>query len=461
MSTPLTDEHIKWRRRVFIATWLSYVGFYFCRKPFSAAKSAIGAQNGWDTETLGNIWAAYLIAYSIGAFLASRVGTWLGPRKNLLIGMALSVIVTLIMGIAPSWQLMAGLVFVNGLAQATGWSGNVGTMANWFHKHERGRVMGAWSTNFTTGSLLSGFVMAALLGSVPATIAPWEHCFYVGACVLGVVWIQFYFLQRNKPEDLGLAPVDDPVTAVDESKLVEPSGPLTLSREAWTNLLLVAGFYFFAKFIRYAVWSWSAYFLERTYELKGDAANQYATIFDICGLAGVYMTGYLSDRFFKSRRAGVSLIFMIGMMAVTGLLVLFGGTSVTVFTILLGGVGFFLYGPDALLSGAGAMDIGSRRAAVFATGVIAGFGAMGPVVQELVIARMYDGKTYFAFEPERWLTWLDSLPQYHYWFTGQGVFMKLEANLGPVFQLLFGSATLAALFCAALVMRNRAGGKGI
>ena len=43
--------------------------------------------------------------------------------------------------------------------------------------------------------------------------------------------------------------------------------------------------------------------------------------------------------------------------------------------ILLGGVGFFLYGPDALLSGAGAMDIGSRRAAVFATGVIAGFGA--------------------------------------------------------------------------------------
>lgn len=427
MATPLTAAHRSWRTRVFVATWLSYVGFYFCRKPFSAAKSAIGAQNHWDSVTLGNIWAAYLIAYSIGAFLASRVGTLLGPRRNLLIGMGLSVVVTVAMGIAPSWQVMAGLVFVNGLAQATGWSGNVGTMANWFHKHERGRVMGVWTTNFTTGSLLSGFAMAFILGSASPTTAPWQMCFYIGACVLGAVWIQFYFLQRDKPEDVGLAPVDDPVTAVDESTIPDETGPIRLSREAWTNLLLIAGFYFCAKFIRYAIWSWSAYFLERTYELTGDAANQYATLFDLCGIAGVYATGWASDRFFQSKRAGVSLIFVIGMMMVTLLLILFGGTSVAVFTALLGGVGFFLYGPDALLSGAGAMDIGSRRSAVFATGVIAGFGALGPIVQELVIARMYDAK----------------------------------GDLGPVFVLLFGSATLAAVFCAMLVIRNRRGGKGI
>jgi sugar phosphate permease len=424
MSTPLTPKHVMWRRRVFAATWLSYVGFYFCRKPFSAAKSAIGAQMGWETATLGNIWAAYLVAYSIGAFIASRVGTWLGPRKNLLIGMGLSVIVTLCMGFAPDWPVMAGLVAVNGLAQATGWSGNVGTMANWFHKHERGKVMGAWSTNFTTGSLLSGFAMAAVLGSAHKSVAPWQYCFYLGSSVLAVIWMQFYFLQRNKPEDVGLEAIDDPATPEDESKANES---IKLSREAWTNLLLIAGFYFFAKFIRYAVWSWSAFFLERTYGLKGDAANQYSTIFDVCGLVGVFATGYLSDKYFKSKRAGVSLLFMLAMMGATGMLVLFGNSGVGVFTILLGAVGFTLYGPDALLSGAGSMDVGNRRTAVFTTGVIAGFGAMGPIVQELVIARMYDSKA---------------------------------GDLGPVFQLLFGSATLAAVFCGVLVLRNRRG-KGI
>jgi OPA family sugar phosphate sensor protein UhpC-like MFS transporter len=424
--TPLTREHRTWRVKVFVATWLSYVGFYFCRKPFSVAKDAIEVQNGWQQAvTVGNIWAAYLIAYAIGQLLASRVGTLLGPRKNLLIGMALSVTVTLAMGITMSPWVMGGLVAVNGLAQATGWSGNVGTMASWFHKHERGRVMGIWSTNFTVGSLAAGLGLAQILGDHDARTQPWAVCFYVGAAVLAVVWVGFLFLQRDKPENVGLSPIDDPVTTIDESKQVEPA-KLTLTREQWTNILLIGGFYFFAKLIRYTIWSWSAYFLGKNYGLSGGQAATYSIVFDVGGLPGVLITGWLSDRFFKSRRAGVALIMMIGMSVMTGLLVLFGGQSVAVFSILLFAVGFFLYGPDALLSGAGAMDIGSRKVAVYATATIATFGAVGPVVQEVIIPRIYNPK-----------------------------------DLSLIFVMLFVSSILGALFCFLLVLRNRKGGKGI
>ncbi len=426
MATPLTAAHRSWRTRVFIATWLSYVGFYFCRKPFSLAKDAIEVQNGWEKAiTVGNIWAAYLIAYAIGQFLASRVGTWLGPRRNLLIGMALSVLVTVAMGVTLSPWVMGGLVFVNGIAQATGWSGNVGTMASWFHKHERGRVMGVWSTNFTVGSLAAGFAMGEVLGDQKAAFQPWQWCFYTGAIVLAFVWIQFYFLQRNRPEDVGLMPIDDPVTEVDESKI---SGPQTtkLPREAWTNIFILGGFYFFSKLIRYAMWSWSAYFLANNYHLSGKSAANYSILFDACGLPGVFLTGWLSDRYFKSRRAGISLIMLIGMTIVSGLLMLFGDHSVTVFAVLLGAVGFFLYGPDALLTGAGAIDVGGRNAAVFATGTIAIFGALGPVVQEVVIPRLYNPK-----------------------------------DLTVIFSVLFASAIAATFFCGLLVWRNRRGGKGI
>lgn len=240
---------------MFATTWLSYVGFYFCRAPFSKAKGAIGTATGWDAATLGNIWAAYLVTYALGQFLASRMGPKLGPRRNVLLGMALSVTVTLAMGVTLTWQVMTGLVAINGLAQATGWSGNVGTMASWFHKHERGRVMGVWSTNFTVGALTSGWVMALVLD-----LASWQ------------------------------------------------------------------------------------------------------------------------------------------------------------------------FGPDALLTGAGAMDIGSRRLATFAAATISGFGSLGAVVQELLISRMYNPK---------------------------------QDGLGPIFAMLFGSAALAAMFCGALVWRNRRGGKGI
>jgi sugar phosphate permease len=52
---------------------------------------------------------------------------------------------------------------------------------------------------------------------------------------------------------------------------------------------------------------------------------------------------------------------------------------------LLGLIGFTAMGPDSLLSGACAMEVGSRRQAVVAAGVINGFGSIGPILQEPVI----------------------------------------------------------------------------
>jgi sugar phosphate permease len=407
MTTPLSGAHRTWRTRIFVTTWLSYVGFYFCRAPFSKAKGAIGDAAHWDAATLGNVWATYLIAYAVGQFLASRMGPRLGPRTNVLLGMAISVA-------------------VNGLAQATGWSGNVGTMASWFHKRERGKVMGVWSTNFTVGAITSGLVMAAVLGMHPVLgVAPFQWCFFVGAGVLGLIWIQFYILQRNRPEDLGLVPVEDPV---DDLAAPAAPDPARLSRQAWINLLLVGGFYFFAKFIRYGLWSWASYFLRNNYHVSDSKAALYSTVFDVVGVTGIVATGWLSDRYFRSRRGEISLIMMLGMVVATALLMTFGGTSVAVFVGLLGAVGFTLFGPDALLTGAGAMDIGTRRLATFAAATISGIGSMGAVVQELLISRMYDPK---------------------------------HDGLVPIFAMLFGSAAAAALFCGALVWRNRRGGRGI
>jgi sugar phosphate permease len=439
LAAPLTPEHHKWRIRIFATTWLSYVAFYFCRKPFPLAKSAMQKETDWTTTDLGNLWATYLIAYALGQFLASDLGMRLGARRNVLLGMILSLLVTLAMGVTLSLPVLFGLLVINGLAQATGWSGNVGTMANWFHKHERGKVMGVWSTNFTIGSITSGLVMAAVLqwhslpdlGFRPSTVAadaaPWRWCFYIGALVMMLVVLQYYALQRTRPEDVGLAPVDDPAAPAAPDGEAAPDAP-RLSRDAWMNLLLVGGFYFFAKIVRYAIWSWSAYLLNRNYGMTDSQAAGYSIVFDLCGIPGVYLTGYLSDRFFGSRRAGVSLAMMLGMTAATGLLILFGDAGVEIFIVLLGLVGFTLYGPDALLTGAGSMDIGGRRAAVYTTAMISGLGSLGPVVQEVVISRLYDSKS---------------------------------GDLAPIFVLLFGSAAAATLFCAALVWRNRRGGRGI
>jgi sugar phosphate permease len=421
--TPITREQRAWRIRIFIATWLSYVGFYFCRRHISVAKKPLEVAAGWDTATSSRVYATYLVAYALGQFLASAMGPKLGMRKNVLIGMGASIAVSLVMGVTLSAPLMAGLLFINGLAQATGWSGNVGTMAGWFHKHERGRIMGMWSTNFTTGAIAAGFAMSAVVQT------NFRYTFFLGAAVLGLIWLQFYALQRNKPEDVGLPPVDDPKTAVDEGRVIEApmEGFMGLSNRAWSNLLLVGGFYFCAKFVRYAVWSWAPYFMESAYGKSTSDAGLWAILFDLCGLPGIYLTGWASDKFFQSRRSEVAFVMCLAMTGAATWLYYSAGASFPVFIVAMAVTGFTLYGPDALLSGAGAIDIGGRYRATFAAAVISGFGSIGPVVQELVIGKLY----------------------------------VKGGSLAPVFGVLLASCAMSAVFCAALVWRNKRGGSGI
>ena len=143
-----------------------------------------------------------------------------------------------------------------------------------------------------------------------------------------------------------------------------------------------------------------------------------STYFDLFGIAGVIICGFISDKLLKSRRTGVSIIFLIGMFFSCYLLYSVGQDSLKVFAVSISLIGFFLYGPDALMTGAAAQDIGNERGATLSAGIINGLGAFGAVTQELIIGEMYDSNS---------------------------------EDIGSIFMLLVGSAAAAA-FCL-LVLR--------
>lgn len=404
----------QWRLRVFVATWLCYAGYYFCRRPFYVLKSQLADDLGFTTSTLGVIGAIYLVSYAVAQFAAGALGNRFGPRLMLLTGMAVSMAANIGFGVASSSAAFFLLMAVNGAAQATGWSAGVGTMACWFNRQERGRVMGVWATNFQAGGVAANLATSFLVGHTD-----WRTALFASVAVLGAVWLVVLTNQRNRPEDLGLPTVRDHGEAP-----VADDGTLGWTRDATINVTLVGVYYFFLKLIRYALWSWVPFVLARNYHLEGSDAGYISTLFDVCGIPGVIVTGWLSDRVFKARRAGISLLMTLAMTASCLLLYSAGQVSVSVFGVAIALIGFTLYGPDALLTGAGAMDIGSRRAATLAAGIISGIGSCGPVVQELVIARMLDTK---------------------------------GGDLAPVFLLLLGSAVAASATLAVVVVRNRLG----
>jgi len=416
-----TPEMVSWRRRIFASTWLCYVGLYFCRKPFFIAKKDLGDAMAFSATDLGLIGSAYLIAYAIGQFVAGSAGTRFGSRKLLLAGMAASLGANIVFGLANSLNAFIIFMVINGLAQATGWAGTVSTMANWFRRAERGTVMGFWATCFQVGGVLANGLAAYALGQWG-----YQYSFFAGSCVLFVIILFFVFNQRNEPEDVGLS-LDDPDAGDDEDRPVSASGNwmerIGWNRTVLNTVLLVGGFYFFVKFIRYALWSWVPYFLSKNYDLRGDDAGYISTLFDLFGIAGCIAAGYLSDKYFNGRRAKISFYFLIGMGGACVLMYTLGQVTLTLFALSIALVGFTLYGPDALMTGAAAQDIGGRGTAL-AAGIINGMGSIGAVVQEFVISRMYDSS---------------------------------GGDLGPVFGLLVGASLGAIISLGFVLWRNRAG----
>jgi MFS transporter, OPA family, sugar phosphate sensor protein UhpC len=374
-----------WQIRIFIATWLSYAGYYFCRKPFYVVKADMAVALGLTTLQLAHLGTAYLAAYAVGQFSSAYFGRKLGPKLLLVAGMAISIASNFVFGITNSYGTVMLFLAVNGLAQGTGWPGCIGSLAYWFRREQRGSVLGVWSTCYQVGSLVATGFAAYLLGR-----AGWRWSFFGSAMVLLAIWAIVLFLHPNRPDKVGLPPLgEDGEEEKPRAEACEETEGLGWSRDVVINILIMGVIYFAIKFLRYALWSWAPFFLRQNFGLAGDRAGYLSTVFELCGFAGVIVSGWASDKFFGGRRAFLSFAMLTMMTFSFVLMATLGATSVFFFTLSMGLAGSMLFGPDALLSGVGAIDVGSKRGALAAAGIINGMGSIGPIFQEEIIGWMY------------------------------------------------------------------------
>ena len=108
MTSSMSPELRAWRYRVFAATWLSYVGYYFCRQPFYVAKATLGKTYRWDAAQLGLLGTFYLFSYMVGQFAAGWTGNRTGARVLLLGGMAVSACANFAFGLTTSFVIPVG-----------------------------------------------------------------------------------------------------------------------------------------------------------------------------------------------------------------------------------------------------------------------------------------------------------------------------------------------------------------
>ncbi len=382
---PLTKEQQIWRWKILINTYTAYIGYYLTRKIFTICKTTIAKDMGWELGDTAYIWASFLVAYALGQFLNSYLGRKWGPRIILLVGLGVSIVCNTLFGLMNSFPLFIAFMFINGLAQASGWPGCIGGISRWLRGSERGSVMGIWTTNHIVGNIIYKSLGGLLLGTWG-----WRWAFFGMSFITLFVWALVLIWQKDKPEDVGLEPIVDENEDYGKAIEASQSDHIPFSeyvKVALNPLIFIMGIaYFSVKFLRYALDSWLPSFLNIN-GLSPDMASYYSMIFDITGVVGTIFAGYILDRWFKGNWAGVCLFCGLGTI-VGYLAVIYAGTNPYTVALCFGIVGFMLYGPDSLLTGAAAIAVAGKANGVAVTGIVNGIGSVGPVIQELVIGNI-------------------------------------------------------------------------
>jgi OPA family glycerol-3-phosphate transporter-like MFS transporter len=120
---------------------------------------------------------------------------------------------------------------------------------------------------------------------------------------------------------------------------------------------------------------------------KADNTAYILTLFPIAGFLGTLAGGYVSDRFFNSRRAPICAIMFLGL-GLSMILFMFSTHSLFYMMLSVGLTGFMLYGPDFLVSGISVMDFGSKEHASTAAGFVNGVGAIGAALTGIIAGGM-------------------------------------------------------------------------
>ncbi|MBP90739.1 MAG: hypothetical protein CMJ64_29180 [Planctomycetaceae bacterium] len=388
--------------------WFAYGAFYFCRTNISAAvpglrESVDAGGLGLTATEISYILGATKIAYATGQLLNGQLSEQFAPRKMLAIGMLSTAVLNVLFGWGTALYFLIFIWACNGYSQSLGWTPCVRVLANWFPVHRRGKVMGFVGTGYQATA-----VATFVVSGYAAQTFGWRGALWVPAGIMvAAAAIMLLFLREHPPTQEDVAGHDDeskPVKAAlknDPRNSVSENFLLTLSNPKLWMLGISLGL---LNACRYGFLDWGLTHLKEVQETGvGKAALKYAVL-PLGAVAGSYLAGWATDRFFGSRRAPVTCILLVALALLSFAYDTVARTSVPATMVLLVCIGFCIYGPQVLLVGTAPADLARRGTSAAAAGFVNCMGYVGAASGDY-----FTGRTLDAYGWERaiflWAAW--------------------------------------------------------
>jgi OPA family glycerol-3-phosphate transporter-like MFS transporter len=389
---------------------LLYAMFYMCRYNFRFAGPGMREEFGFGAQQIADLAAWFSLAYGTGQLINGLICDRIGGRGSMLIGAVGTILINLVIGfssLTSSFTVFAALWMMNGYIQAAGTPGMVKINAAWFNREERGVFAGIFGFMIQSGQvmisklapvLLAGFTIGAFV------VAPgsWRILFIIPPIFVALVTVLLYFFGAQSPDEAGY-----PGTIHDD--VDNSSGTTVPVKEAFKFVFSNPLVWFYAVAygctgaVRHSSDQLSILYFEDVlhFNMKTnipDIAVNTLALIPLVAVAGSVLSGWVSDRFFRGHRYPVAMVlyFMESVVIATAAVVLaLGMVGPTTGGILLGCLFLVLIAITAnsthsIVGAAAPMDIGGKKMAGFASGVIDSFQYYGSALSLFITGRVLD-----------------------------------------------------------------------
>lgn len=436
-----------WQWRTIIGTMIGYSIFYLVRKNFSFAIPGLTVEYEITKATFGAILAIASFIYGVSKLINGFLADRLNGRWHLVTGLSVSAFVNLIFGAgamicAYLTGVSNGTVFVNALVllfailyvinnafQGCGFPPCNRLITHWVPPQELATKMSIWNTSHSVGAfiaaILCGYIMGhtgtdmsadpemrarvientknitegmdpaaaqAYVDNALLNIGAWHWAFWIPAfiAILGVIFI--IVTLRDTPKSVGLPELEGTTTVEVKSEEEKKDFRQFIIKKVILNpiIWILSLSVFFVYVVRLAVLDWGPSFLQESRGLSPALSAWTVAIFEAFGVVGMIVAGVVSDKLFHGRAQRTCVLCMVGVILFLILFcVLPQDTNPVILMMVLACIGFFLYGPQALI-GVIASNQVTRRGASSANGIIGFVAYLSPLVSGLVFGHIAD-----------------------------------------------------------------------
>ena len=417
-----------------------YAAYYMCRYNFRFATPGMQAEFGFTTTQIADMLAIWSLTYGTGQLVNGLLSDKIGGKRSMQIGAFGTITVNLLMGFLPLLMIGGALAgtakvlgvdnvdpafiaisciwLVNGWFQSFGAPGMVKINAAWFRRTERGTFAGIFGFMIQLGQVMSAKLSKAILagfviGGLTVAQGEWRWLFIIPPIVTLAAALFMSFAAKPSPDEAGFP-------GVIEDELDNSAGVTIKLKDSFRTIFThpLVWFYACAYACTGAVRTSSdqlsiLYFQEQLgMDMKTSipaSVSWTLAIMPMAAVAGSLLSGWISDKFFKGHRSPVAmtLYFLEAVVIGFAAVLLLKGLVTPTPAGILTGCGILIMisltanSTHSIVGAAAPMDIGGKKMAGFAAGVIDSFQYYGGAISLIITGRVLD-----ATKAEHgWLFW--------------------------------------------------------